>query len=747
MALTKFAIHHPYKDRAENESAARIIEAAKAFDVDVIETGKAQEILDFSPDFVLSLSHQEPKLTPFPTYGVLTAPVRWYNTPRFVRNILTYDGYLTVTPGTKQWLQDMCFGIRKLDMNIGFYANTVSAMTESQPKDFANAHLLYVGSGWDGQRYAGLFHELEASGSIDIRGRSDAWQAFPDAYKGPLIFDGKETLAAYAMAGVGLCIEHPDFVLEGVPSSRVFETLAAGAIAIVSRSVFNETWFGDTALYVDTTLPPSKLVNEILAHLDQIKNNPDEASLLARRGHEKYNQTFALDKMLQSLFAYHEKQSVAKGYRTRSDDLQSSKIDVQAVPKVAYIVRAGDRPERFLRRALSSLMAQTYTNIVVYVVLWSDVDRNRAICEDFPDLNIRIVEHTGGSRSSCLWAGLKHAKQGGCDFIGILDDDDELHPNAVQALYQTYQYHAKLSLPMPVSRVTGGSLKAFEKAVELPFGDMHDSTSLISKQTRHIDHFHVGTGGEANSFAFSSAPASTLIVAKYVDSEILQNPELDLAEDYYLWLLLAERGRTAFAPEIIASMHVHDSPQSGYASNKKTSQDNHLRITHRVFGRHFSPTEFYQGNQPNHMHTGTTFGAPIPVAISDNNQGARSGGNFEPVETAFEKIGDYEAVWIYGASNFGERMLAVLNQKGYEVTGVADGYKHGTLGRYDIKSIGDLAEEIHEGECIFIASIHWREIAKELEALSVENALFTILDPTNHERNLNCNKLIRKADP
>jgi len=584
--IRKFAIQHPYDGVAEDESCARIIRAAAMMGVEAKAFKNSHDIIGFAPDFVLSLTHQDPKLTPFPTYGVLTAPTRWYETPRFIRNILTYDGYLTVTPGTEEWLGDLTFGARKTNTPVGFYANTVLSLESESTLDFSNANLAYVGTNWDGSRHNALFTELRKEPFMHFYGPEASWNGYGHSYKGSLPFDGDSLLQALRNAGVGLCIEHPDFQSEGIPTNRIFETIASGAVAICSRSAFNKRWFGDNVLYVDIDESPAKVSAQIKAHVSWVRTHADEAAVMAANAQAAYRENLSPEKMLENLFTYHEENLIRKNY------VAPVNADVKE-PKVGVIMRAGGRSENYLRRAIGSIARQSHKNITLFLILWDTPPGLDDVLASCPELDIVCKHLPGGGRSDCLWAGLQSAKQSGCDFIGMLDDDDEYHINMVASLVACYKYHTGLSLPMPVAMVTGGSLKAYEKPVKLPFDDIQDGSRLLRAETRYIQQFHFGSGGQVNDRSFTASSTAMLVVADFLDPEILQNPRLEIAEDYYLWLQLAERGRTAFCPEIVATVHNHDDGQSDYSEASPYNVAQHARIGRRMLGRRFNAVEDY----------------------------------------------------------------------------------------------------------------------------------------------------------
>lgn len=591
-SIKRFAIQHPYSGVAETQSCARIIATAKKMGVEAREIRDSEEIIAFDPDFVLSIAHQDPKLTPFPTYGVMTAPCAWYETPRFIRNILTYDAYLTVTPHMEQWLEDLTFGARKRDAEIGFYANTVSCLDNIPPQKYNNPSLVYVGTNWDGNRHAGLFTHLCKYEFLELYGPEKSWEYCAERYAGELPFDENSVLQKYQQAGVGLCIEHLDFINEGMPSSRIFETLASGALAICARTSFNERWFKDCVLFVDMSLPAKALSEQIAMHMRWIKNNPDKAAEMARRAHSVYKENFALDKMLENLFAFHQRVSENKNY-------VSPKLPPDIAPKVGVIMRAGGRGAEFLTRSIGSIAKQPYANLTLFIILWKEIDNLDAILKAYPNLNISIVHEPSGTRSDCMWAGLKVAKDANCELIGVLDDDDEYHVNMVGSLVDGYLFQKSLSLPRPVVTIIGGCLVAGDNAQHMLVSDMVDENTIENDHSRHILHFHFGSDGQVSDGSFTAHPSAMLLVASYLDAEIMQNPRLSIAEDYYIWLLLAERGRLAFVPEIVSTIYEHGVDQSGYQNLNIDTVRSHARLSRRVIGHHFPIYEPYTSNTPN----------------------------------------------------------------------------------------------------------------------------------------------------
>ena len=101
-------------------------------------------------------------------------------------------------------------------------------------------------------------------------------------------------------------------------------------------------------------------------------------------------------------------------------------------PLVSIIVRTKDRP-KLLEKALRSINAQTYRPIEVVLVNDGGCDLNEEILRDIlkdVSLNyIRLKDNVGRARAGNI--GIENAKG---DYIGFLDDDDELYPEHLSIL-------------------------------------------------------------------------------------------------------------------------------------------------------------------------------------------------------------------------------------------------------------------------------------------------------------------------
>lgn len=101
-------------------------------------------------------------------------------------------------------------------------------------------------------------------------------------------------------------------------------------------------------------------------------------------------------------------------------------------PSVSIIVRTKDRP-KMLKYALRSIAEQTYRQIEVVLVNDGgcdlDISEIKNILGDVSLIYVRLEKNTG--RANAGNVGIEHARG---DYIGFLDDDDELYPDHVATL-------------------------------------------------------------------------------------------------------------------------------------------------------------------------------------------------------------------------------------------------------------------------------------------------------------------------
>ena len=385
----KVAIQNPYFGQlvAETELAQRISLAASSLGWTAAEVRTAAEIKAFRPDFTIALHNNSPKLAEFPTYGCMWNPPSFFEgTEKYVKHVLTYDGYLTSSKAIDRWLHHLLYTTPKRFFTAPFY--TSCPRTAYQPPNLESPRLMYLGSNWDGARFPDLFTGLDAQDYMTVYGNPDGWKHLKHSFRGGLAYDGESVLRSLNQAGVGLCLhrsEHRDFAL---PSMRIFEIVASGAIAICGEHPFIRSRFGDTVLYLDPEASAPEQIDRISELMEWIQGNPQAAIAKSTQAHQIFLEHFSLEKLLLDLLPYHQKLVQQKGF------VASPQPAVVAAEPIAI-------PE------------------------------------------VQTVTVQDSSDSSFLWAGLNAVT---ADYFAILEETAIVHPNHLQTLVSLLEKHPEFGV-------------------------------------------------------------------------------------------------------------------------------------------------------------------------------------------------------------------------------------------------------------------------------------------------------------
>lgn len=106
---------------AEREFIARLHIAGRRLGWQVTDVTTSDDILSCALDMVLATHEFTPKLTQYPTFGVIWSPLEYFsNDPLRIRNILSYDGCLVATQPLRKWTQALFDGHGKRAPVSGF---------------------------------------------------------------------------------------------------------------------------------------------------------------------------------------------------------------------------------------------------------------------------------------------------------------------------------------------------------------------------------------------------------------------------------------------------------------------------------------------------------------------------------------------------------------------------------------------------------------------------------------------------
>jgi hypothetical protein len=570
---------------------------------------------------VIVTSLQDPKLTKFPTYGLIDQPMHAFlHLPRFVRNLLSYDGHLTTSPVLRQIVGDLTFSARKLDTGTAFFGITFP-MTVCELPSAADPKLCYVASDRTRTQFDALLERLARAGALRLYGAEGRWTGrFAGAYAGTLATDGDAIAAAYRAAGAGLCLNACDD-LNKLISPRLLEIVASGAVAIANRSAHLADTFGDTLLYIDSAATIDAARDEILAHLAWAKANPEEAQRKAIRAHRIFADRFALERLVPNLVELHQKTLVAKGYRPAPGERP------ETMPSVSFITRTGGRNRPFLERALDSLVAQNYPSLQVIFVLYKRFDwMDELIARYTPALKFKVVEALGSLRSTAIARGMEAVDT---DLFGMLDDDDEFVPNHVRTLVKTLRYHDRRDWRGRILLAYASSYIVSDGKVYPERPQWRDGAAEDRGELRVMEHYRFWNAEEMARHFFYMMSNSWLAHRDIIDDEVLADPETDTCEDLYFELQFAQKTHFAFSGETTAIHHYHSHGNSTFVDAHRHEYDtlrHGLRTHMRTFPRMTQYRSHLTGREETHEphHHIAPFSPPWPPAPG------YAGGSAEP---------------------------------------------------------------------------------------------------------------------
>ena len=179
---------------------------------------------------------------------------------------------------------------------------------ENKPAEPKN--LMWIGMGWDKFRSSGSYKEFITLLSDNIPMKVyGSYRVF--SYLKPNVYDGYVTpgidnIKAIQKNGIYLLTHSDLHNAAGNPSVRLFEAAAANAIIISDKNPFTIKYFGDSVLYFDQNAAPKVMYEQVKAHFDWIKANPEKAKAMAARAHKIFLDNFTVDKDLARIARMHE---------------------------------------------------------------------------------------------------------------------------------------------------------------------------------------------------------------------------------------------------------------------------------------------------------------------------------------------------------------------------------------------------------------------------------------------------------
>jgi len=506
-----------------------------------IEVITSDDILQFDPDFVLVTHEFVAKLTHHFTVGLLWSPTQFYKEDiARMRAIRSWDLAVPINDTTRRFARDIHFPMRHLTAvsDLNFYPSApINDLPIPDPSTFS---LAYVGAHWDGRRHNDLLQALAAVVDLHVYGPPKAWEHMPDQYRGPIPFDGDSVVRTLNRHGAVLAIHKTAHMEEDTPSMRVFESCAAKCLVFTDPMPSLTGIFGDTLHYVDLDRDPNAVARAIADTMSKYRSDPLLFLETIRRADSLFRARASLDRLLPALIEDVERRRAA----LRMSDAGSTEgFDV------TVIVRCGSRPLSIIQRAVASLQSQTYKRIGILFARYAEI-------EGFGDW-LRTLSNSGrflfatdlpvrgdGVRSVAMWAGLRAIQT---ELFCMLDDDDELFPNHFSDLAGVLRKYPDVDVTYC------GVIRQEEDGVFLNGharfkGDLEQQI----RERRALQFFSDYNFDRLLRFDNYIQSNAWLARKRVLTPEVLDDPEMEVSEDLYFYLLLASRHHFLFSGTVSA---------------------------------------------------------------------------------------------------------------------------------------------------------------------------------------------------
>ena len=323
--VNKFAIVKlwPELKTAEDECIARIKIAANDIGVECVEIDSDgyflgdlnQRVSQENVDFVIHLHYDTPKSYDAFSFVALWNPVQFYHEwgfSRTSRNLTTHDDFISCSSEVADnHLRSM---IEVSDQTLLFpefklYHSTPRIQFEPSLGD---QKLFYVGINWEKitggkARHQEVLERLDKTDLLRIYGPTifqgvKVWAGYK-SYVKEIPFDGVSMLSEISKAGISLVLSSSAHKESGLMSSRLFESIAAGALIICDENPFAKAHFGDTLLYIDSRDPAEKIYEDIVGHIEWVRSNPQKALNKINATQEIFTKQFNLRTNLVDLYS------------------------------------------------------------------------------------------------------------------------------------------------------------------------------------------------------------------------------------------------------------------------------------------------------------------------------------------------------------------------------------------------------------------------------------------------------------
>ena len=418
---------------AEAESSLRFINAAARLGIHAKEFKNIRGLDAFNPDFVITLSYHDPKLTDHYTVGLLTAPSSWvFSSNRFIRNFATYDAFVSTSAKVTNDADLELSGLNKKVPSLfgGFSLPSRPFFNLRYDQGIAT----YLGTNWDKNRHQRFFEFFKHQNRLKVYGPKSSWRHLPaDLYGGTVPFDAQSVVKTYQANGIGLCLNHPDFDDDALTTNRIFEIPASSAVMIAQQNEFLTEHFQDSVFYIDKNQSPLMKTKQIIDFIDQIRGRPDRAAQMAEASNAVFNSKLSGEVLIDQLIKF-----VESDKKTLKDRSESYQLKRNAPNHVCVIVLTKNFRNTKLARLLACIENQTYPYAKKFILVENDgwrslTAKKAAILKELDAKNLRdkyVIIERSKTELFPYKESLKNFIQSE-DLLNYVNETDQLFKNHV----------------------------------------------------------------------------------------------------------------------------------------------------------------------------------------------------------------------------------------------------------------------------------------------------------------------------
>lgn len=441
---------------AEDECLARLKLAAQDLGLECIEvlsdgtyiSDPSQKVSNENVDFVIHLHYDTPKNYDAFSFVALWNPTKFYfewGYSRCSRNLTTHDDFLSCgSDAADDHVKRMIRSTyTHLPPKFKLYHSTPSIVHSPALGD---QKLFYAGINWEAvsggkSRHQEVLKRLDKTGDMRIYGPHifqgvKVWAGY-DSYVKEVPFDGISMVHEISKAGIALVLSSQAHKESALMSSRLFESIAAGAVIICDENPFAKKFFGNTLLYIDSRSTVEQMLNDIKKHLSWIHNNPDLAIAMAKQAQEIFCTEFNLIENLSSIYL---------GLTERKKELSIAKSDTSINVRLFALMPKFSIDT--LKNHISSIIKQNYNKLSPAIVVNSDFssEEKNFIKEKISAISIHVEIIEIDFFEKAIYENLRSGKKIGKvllelinnhlnhDSFIVLAPNEKLHSNHISTL-------------------------------------------------------------------------------------------------------------------------------------------------------------------------------------------------------------------------------------------------------------------------------------------------------------------------